>query len=112
MPSCIDELMVKRIHRAVVSGGGQWLGIQEIIEGDPLVMFNSPTTGSTLAVPFNPATFTDADFSTAVHKRIADSDKKFAEAKVTVPRALLLEAADVLEKVSGALRQGAKRKKS
>ena len=56
----------------VESGGGIWVGVQEW-KGKPydLIMFNSPTTGTTLALR------SDKIDATAVGKRIADSDKLF-----------------------------------
>ena len=57
---------------AVKNGGGQWVGIQEA-EGMPydLVLFNSPVTGSTLALKTSELT---AD---GVRRRIEESDAAF-----------------------------------
>ena len=57
---------------AVKEGGGQWVGIQEY-EGMPydLVLFNSPGTGSTLALKTSETT---AD---SVRRRIEESDAAF-----------------------------------
>jgi len=58
-------------------GGGQWKGIQDGFFNkfgqwvEPLAMFNSPTTGSTLALPVSKVSARE------VRKRIADSDAQF-----------------------------------
>lgn len=57
---------------AVKNGGGQWVGVQEN-EGMPydLVLFNSPKTGSTLALK-------DSDITAeGVRRSIKESDAKF-----------------------------------
>lgn len=60
---------------AVKDGGGQWVGIQEA-EGMPydLILFNSPTTGSTLALKSHVGCEITAD---KVRQRIKDSDILF-----------------------------------
>ena len=56
---------------AVKDGGGQWVGIQEC-EGVPsLILFNSPTTGSTLALKTSELTADN------VRRRIEESDAAF-----------------------------------
>jgi len=60
------------LRREVEKGGGIWRGIQETNENN-WVLFNSPTTGSTLALK-------DYDcFADNVRQRIADSDAKFKQ---------------------------------
>ena len=61
------------LKELVAHAGGNWVGIQEFEEGgQSLVLFNSPTTHSTLALP-------DDEFFTlqAVRDKIAASDKLF-----------------------------------
>jgi len=74
------------LKRHVLVGGGEFVGIQESLTPDTpsLVLFNSPTTGSTLALPVND------DFSAqAVHQRIEASDKAFGKGRyVKIPRAI------------------------
>ena len=75
--SHLYEVAVRRdSKKAVVDGGGIWVGIQEC-EGFPynLVLFNSPTTGSTLALKTSEIT------AEAVRERIKTSDKKFHQEK-------------------------------
>jgi len=56
---------------AVKDGGGVWVGIQEC-EGVPsLILFNSPTTGSTLALKTSELTADN------VRRRIEESDAAF-----------------------------------
>lgn len=70
MPSINTSESLARL--AVKDGGGQWVGIQEY-EGMPydLVLFNSPGTGSTLALKTSEIT---AD---SVRRRIEESDAAF-----------------------------------
>jgi hypothetical protein len=56
---------------AVKDGGGQWVGIQECEGMADLVLFNSPATGSTLAIK---ASDISAD---RVRRRIEESDAAF-----------------------------------
>jgi len=62
---------------AVKDGGGVWVGIQEC-EGLPsLILFNSPTTGSTLAIR---ASGNARDISADnVRRRIEESDALFQQ---------------------------------
>lgn len=57
---------------AVEDGGGRWVGIQEF-EGESfdLVLFNSPSTGSTLALRTSEIT------AASVRRRIEESDAAF-----------------------------------
>lgn len=48
MPEVASSESLARL--AVKDGGGRWVGIQEVEGGRDLVLFNSPTTGSTLAL--------------------------------------------------------------
>ena len=62
--------------KAVTEGGGMWVGLQET-EGMPykLVLFNSPTTGSTLCLKTSEIT------AALVRTHIATSDRKFKQEK-------------------------------
>lgn len=64
------------LRREVEHGGGIYVGIQECEGLDyNLVLFNSPTTGSTLALK-------DYDcFPDRIRTKIADSDAKFQQEK-------------------------------
>ena len=68
----LDEVYANYFRQPVEDGGGIFVGIQEC-EGRnyDLVLFNSPTTGSTLALK------TDRITSHAVWNRIHESDKTF-----------------------------------
>jgi len=72
----ITEVYEAHFRHAVKAGGGKWVGIQEIEEADyDLVLFNSPTTGSTLALKSDNCT------SEKVAAHIAESDRRFSHAK-------------------------------
>lgn len=76
----MDENRINELKRAVLAGGGTWIGIQETIEPPALVLFQSPTTGSTLAL------FEDLLTAERVHAKITRSDKAFASAPVKISR--------------------------
>lgn len=70
MPSITTSESLHRL--AVKDGGGKYVGIQECEGVDyDLVLFNSPTTGSTLALKTSEIT------AAKVAKRIEDSDAAF-----------------------------------
>jgi hypothetical protein len=70
------------LKRLVSQAGGQWCGVQESVPPLPhLLMFNSPQTGSTLAIRINPTEINEAEIVTAIRTRIAASDKQFKEKK-------------------------------
>jgi hypothetical protein len=55
----------------VIAGGGIYVGLQEGLQYEYLVLFNSPLTGTTLALRANEVT------TKAVRERIAESDAQF-----------------------------------
>jgi hypothetical protein len=59
------------VQAIVEKGGGVYCGIQHAVSGPDLVLFNSPRTGSTLAVELSHLT------PAAVARRIAESDAEF-----------------------------------
>lgn len=76
----MDNTRIQELRKAVEAGGGVWLGVQETIEPPALVLFNSPTTGSTLAI------FEDALSEDIVRKKIERSDRNFLAAPVRISR--------------------------
>ena len=86
MPIETLKTFPERLKRAVIAGGGEYVGLQQGIPPSPdLVLFNSPTTGSTLAIPLTDivlVTFSDSEFSARVRDRIVASDATFANRKV------------------------------
>lgn len=99
--------LTERLKRAVFAGGGNWVGLQSALTHDSpnLIMFTSPTTGSTLAVPISTIAlesdeFSDTELSAAVHKRIEESDLIFANRSVSVKASRLKEISDNLLKLS------------
>jgi hypothetical protein len=89
--------------RAIVTeGGGTWVGLQDTLnEDEPLVLFNSPTSKSTLALPLS---LTTAD---NVRGKIHGSDADFNARPVRVNRAklenLMQRAKDVANGLSNLL---------
>ena len=80
-----------QLQRIVAEAGGEWCGVQETLD-TPLLMFTSPRTGSTLAVKLSHLTVESGDFSSlaeTIRKRIAESDKDFADRKISVKRSVL-----------------------
>ena len=85
-----DRRFTEQLKRIVSKAGGEWCGIQESMIGDPpLLLFNSPKSDSTLAVKFNPIDFDPARLEVAIRKRLEESDKNFADHKITVKASLL-----------------------
>jgi len=81
------------LKRIVSAGGGQWVGLQDtFLPGrEPLVLFNSPTSKTTLALPVNLLTEDN------VRGKIAGSNDAFMKRPVLVPRVQLQRFADKLE---------------
>jgi hypothetical protein len=71
----LDEAYRDYFRKEVIAGGGQWVGVQECPGRDyDLILFNSPKTGSTLALP------TTACTAHKVWDHIHESNKKFSKA--------------------------------
>ena len=81
------------LRQSVEAGGGQWVGMQDtFVPGqEPLVLFNSPTSKTTLALPVSLCTADN------VHGKIHGSDADFQNHLVRVPRRVLQRIADKLE---------------
>ena len=81
------------LKRIVSAGGGQWVGLQGTFlpDREPLVLFNSPTSKTTLALPVNLLTEDN------VRGKIAGSNDAFMKRPVLVPRVQLQRFADKLE---------------
>ena len=112
----IDTLMTfpNRLKRAVLAGGGEFVGIQQGIYPSPdLLLFNSPTTGSTLAIPLTDAvlvTFSDSEFSTAVRAKIVESDATFADRKIWIKASTLTTLSNRLGQLKDEIDELARRK--
>ena len=74
-----------RLQAIVEAGGGQWVGLQDtfVVGAEPLILFNSPTSKSTLALPVSLCTVAN------VRGKIHGSDADFRERPVKVSRAAL-----------------------
>ena len=103
-----ESARITRLKRHVLAGGGVWVGIQEALTPDTpsLALFNSPTTGSTLALP------DDERFdSREVHEKIEASDKLFGKGRfIKVHRAtaeiFLNDLKEVVGKFEGLRKRG------
>lgn len=77
-----DSPVLQDIVRA---GGGEWVGLQDtfLLDREPLVLFNSPTSKTTLALPVSLCTVDN------VRGKIAGADADFSKKPVKVSRATL-----------------------
>ena len=84
------------LKRNVTEGGGIWVGLQDtFIAGDePLVLFNSPTSKSTLALPARLCTVAN------VRGKVHGSDADFQKRKISVPRSTLRNMSDSLHQLT------------
>jgi hypothetical protein len=73
------------LHAIVTEGGGTWVGLQDTFQDgqEPLVLFNSPTSKSTLALPLSLLTPSN------VRGKIHGSDAYFNARPVKVSRATM-----------------------
>lgn len=94
------------LKEVVERAEADWCGIQDTIEPSrALLLFTSRTTGSTLAVPFNPMSFFADEVLEAVTKRLAASDAQFADRTVPVKLSVLQKAVTTLSALSQELEQ-------
>ena len=82
-----DKFLIEDLKAIVAEAGGIWCGVQEPLgsEQPPLLLFNSPDSGSTLAVPLNQNPQAPDWWITlemAIRNRIAESDKTFADRRI------------------------------
>ncbi len=104
----MSERLIAQLKQIVQAAGGEFCGIQTAITaGDDLLLFNSPTTGSTLAVKFNPINFDDNPTAlvTAIRKRLLESDKDFADRKIHVKASVLESIHDTLIAIASELQE-------
>ena len=87
----MENQEVNRIKYQVIAGGGKWVGIQEVVPPGPdLVLFNSETTQTTLALPVNECT------AERVREKIIASDQAFLNRRISVKRSVLVHLSDKL----------------
>ena len=80
----MDNNRTKRLKGIVELGGGEWVGIQEGMDGIPaLILFNSPQTGCTLAVDEELLIIAGAE---AIRNKIEKSNTAFASARIPITR--------------------------
>lgn len=90
--------MLKQI---VADAGGEWCGVQESLsDGPPLLMFTSPETCSTLAIPFDPLSFDGSKLYNTILAKIAESSRKFADRPITVKASVLKDLSNRLLQLS------------
>jgi hypothetical protein len=74
----VEAILKQLVERAV--GPRMWVGVQELEDSTTsLLLFNSPTTGSTLAVKFNPKNIHQDRLIAEMQQRRAFSDAEFAK---------------------------------
>ena len=89
-----EKRTIDTLRDIVTEAGGEFVGVQEsmAIGQSAILLFNSPTTRSTLAVSLE-GYLCDANWRpalvAAIQKRIAESDKTFADRRVSVKQSLL-----------------------
>jgi hypothetical protein len=72
------------LKRLVSQAGAQWVGIQETVPPEPhVLLFNSPATGSTLAIHLEPD-MAPREIIEAIQKRLAASNQEFLKGKKNV----------------------------
>jgi hypothetical protein len=99
----VDESQfLKHLTVLVQKAGGELCGVQETMFPDvlSLIMFNSPATGSTLAVQFNPIDFDPDKLIEAIRTKIEASDAMFAGRSVSVKVIALQESANNLRRIA------------
>ena len=82
-----DSKFLLRLKQIVAEAGGEWCGIQEAMFPDgvlPMILFNSPATGSTLAVKFNPVVVDRDKLREEIRAKIEASDALFADRSISV----------------------------
>ena len=91
MTDIITQSKFTNVLKDIVLGAGaEWCGIQEAMSPElPMVLFNSPKTGSTLAVRFNPDSVDSAQLAAAIRAKIEASDAMFIERSISVKVATL-----------------------
>lgn len=80
----MDTLRTARLKTLVEMGGGEWVGVQEGMEGIPaMVLFNSPQINSTLAVEEELLLLLGAD---VVRDKIKKNKRVVAAARISITR--------------------------
>ena len=114
-----DIKTIEYLKSLVTEAGGEWCGVQTTFDGSkPLLLFNSPNSGSTLAIVLD---YADAGMRTGaldaskivndIRKRLEESDKDFANRKISVKASVLENIHDTLIAISAELEQILGRKK-
>jgi hypothetical protein len=86
------------LRQLVAAGGGIWVGLQDTMnEDEPLVLFNSPTSKSTLALPLSLLSVDN------VRGKIQGSDMDFQKRPVKVPRRVLVHLMESAEAISNTI---------
>ena len=112
LPTEAESSFIQNLRLLVADAGGEFVGIQENMFPEvPLLMFNSPTSKSTLAVRINPVCYNERDLKDAIRKRITESDAEFANRKITVKTYRFVSHISSTDALTGELEQILGRKK-
>jgi len=100
-----DE-QIRGLKMKVLAAGARWVGIQPSLAADlpDLVLFQSEKTSTTLAVPVDDCTIS------AVQERILASNGEFENARILVPRKMLLNIMQTLRTSADAIEDFTRKK--
>ena len=96
-----EKRIIDRLRDVIAEAGGEWVGVQESM-GDgqsAILLFNSPTTRSTLAVSLDRDPQADdwyPNLVASVRKRIKESDATFADRRISVKASILSDISNRL----------------
>ena len=93
-----DKFLIEDLKAIVAEAGGVWCGVQEPLgsEQPSLLLFNSPDSGSTLAIPLDQNAVEWSDLVAAICKRIKESDATFADRRISVKASILSDISNRL----------------
>lgn len=103
--SSVSESKFTNLLKDIVKGaGGDWCGVQDAMFPElPMVLFNSPTTRSTLAVRFNPIDFDPRKLNEAIRTRIEASDALFADRTISIKASEMRKISTTLRDLANGL---------
>ena len=101
-----DSKFLLRLKQIVAEAGGEWCGIQEAMFPDgvlPMILFNSPATGSTLAVKFNPVAVDRDKLREEIRAKIEASDALFADRTISIKASEMRKISTTLRDLANGL---------
>jgi hypothetical protein len=94
------------LRQIVEAGGGTWVGLQDtfIADRESLVLFNAPTSKTTLALGITVCTVDN------VRGKIADAEASFQNKPIAIPRKILQNFAERLNVLAAEISEFTERK--